>query len=257
MEKHYSIIDGADSFFFKGNEIGILICHGFNGTPQSVRYVGERFASEGFTVFAPRLEGHGTHYHELEACHFNDWINNIYQAYSFLKKSCREVFVIGQSMGGALALNLASLSVPLSGIITINAALSVPSYQSYLTEQTIRFIPEDRPDIKAENVYEIVYNSVPVAAIKNLLHLLVRTERILSRVSCPALIIKSKEDHVVPPENSDDIYSNISSQLKKSIILENSYHVATMDHDKQKIVDETLIFIKTVSPTVSKSANIL
>lgn len=66
MDENYPVLPGADSFFIKGNEIGILISHGFNGTPQSVRFLGRAMASDGFTVCAPRLKGHGTHILDME-----------------------------------------------------------------------------------------------------------------------------------------------------------------------------------------------
>ncbi|WP_235189307.1 carboxylesterase [Exiguobacterium sp. NG55] len=58
---NYPVIPGAGAFYYEGNEIGILLCHGFNGTPQSVQDVGIELMKQGFTVYAPRLKGHGTH----------------------------------------------------------------------------------------------------------------------------------------------------------------------------------------------------
>lgn len=251
MEKAYPVIAGAESFFFQGNEIGILICHGFNATPQSVRFLGEQFARAGLTVYGPRLKGHGTHFLEMEQCHFEVWIDSLFQAYDYLRTFCREIYLIGQSMGGLLALELASRGIPLDGIITINAALSVPGYERNSEETVQSYIPEDEPDINAKNVHEIVYDTVPVTAIRNLLQLAAHTKNKLSLVSCPALILKSKVDHVVPPENSDFIFERISSVFKRIETLENSYHVASMDYDKQNIVDETISFIKSVAASSS------
>lgn len=235
---------GAGAFFFEGNEIGVLICHGFNGTPQSVRYLGECLSEQGFTVYAPRLEGHGTDPHEMEKCHYKDWINSVKMAVNFLKSRCLEVFMIGQSMGGTLALTLASENCcKLTGIITINAALSVPGYECFRHDFSKRFIPEDVPDIKQENVVEIVYDSVPTRAIRNLLALMDQSLLKLSSISCPTLLLKSKIDHVVPPTCTDMIYNEIQSCQKRIVTLENSYHVASLDHDRQKIVDDIIDFI--------------
>jgi carboxylesterase len=242
-ETIYSVLPGAESFFYKGNEIGILLCHGFVGTPQSVGELGKLLADKGFTVLAPRIKGHGTDAHELEACCYLDWIKDIEQAYLKLKKICRKVFITGQSMGGILAVHLAGKYKEISGVITINAALSVPGYESYEDLTEPRFIAEGKPDIKAEGIEEITYSAVPITAIHNLLNLIKSVKPKLSEVSCPLLVFKSEEDHVVPPDSSDALFEHVSSSMKKIISLTNSYHVASMDYDKEIIADRTSDYI--------------
>lgn len=72
MTKKYPVISGAEEFYFKGDKTGILISHGFMGTPQSVKYIGEQLANYGYSVLAPRLEGHGTHQFDLEQTTYRD-----------------------------------------------------------------------------------------------------------------------------------------------------------------------------------------
>src|SRR5690554_4668640 len=146
---NYPVIEGAESFYIKGGEIGVLICHGFMGTPQSVRYLGERFAELGYTVLAVRSKGHGTDYRDLEKCTSEDWFNSLENGYKVLKEECSKVFVIGQSMGGALTLKLAYKYPNIDGIMLINAALSVPAYEFVRKlDHPPRYINEGKPDIK-------------------------------------------------------------------------------------------------------------
>ncbi|MGE7604566.1 alpha/beta hydrolase [Peribacillus sp. NPDC097675] len=236
------VIPGAESFFYPGNSIGILICHGFNGTPQSVRYIGESLAAKGFTVYAPRLKGHGTNEREMETVHYQEWIQNIEAAYRKLKHTCTHVFALGQSMGGTLVLDLAS-KVPCDGILTINAALQVPEYKIYRNQNAPRFIAEGAPDIKDNNTLEITYDQVPITAVNQLLTIMDQTIQHLENISCPALLFHSPEDHVVPAQCSNQIYDSIRSHSKKLISLENSYHVASLDFDKELIVEHAYQFI--------------
>lgn len=240
------VIPGAESFFYPGNSIGILICHGFNGTPQSVRYIGESLATKGFTVYAPRLQGHGTDEFEMETTHYQEWIQNIEAAYRKLKQTCTHVFAIGQSMGGTLVLDLAT-KLPCDGILTINAALQVPEYRVYRNQSAPRFIAEGAPDIKDNNTSEITYDRVPITAINQLLSLMEHTSKHLENISCPVLLFHSPEDHVVPAHCSNQIYDSVTSHSKKLISLENSYHVASLDYDKEKIVEHAYHFIKNSS----------
>ncbi|MFK2826042.1 alpha/beta fold hydrolase [Bacillus sp. B190/17] len=245
MNEQYAVIPGAESFYFERGEVGILLSHGFIGTPQSVRFVGEKLAEQGFTVLAPRLKGHGTHYFDMEACTHEDWYESLKQGYLQLKKRGKKVFVMGQSMGGTLALKLAAEYKDIEGIITINAALTLPAFEYLKHSPAPRFIKEGKPDIKAEGVYEITYEKAPVRAIRELQKLMAETPAVIGQIQAPALCIKSFTDHVVPPENTAFIYRSLTSKNKRIVTLPNSYHVASMDHDKEFLVQQTARFIHT------------
>lgn len=244
MEKKFPVIKGAEPFYFKGSEIGILISHGFIGTPQSVRYIGERLSQIGYTVLGPRLKGHGTHYYELENCTHEEWFESLERGYEDLKQKCTSIFVIGQSMGGTLTLWLARKNRDIKGIILINPALTVPTFEYLKGESNLRWIDEGDPDIKATDVSEIVYKKAPVKAIQELQQLMEITPAILPDIYCPVLGFSSVVDHVVPPENTTYILENIGSEIKKRVVLQNSYHVASLDNDKEQIVKDVHQFVQ-------------
>lgn len=243
MEK-YPVIQGAEAFFYKGNEMGILISHGFVGTPQSVRFIGDSLAEYGYTVFAPRLPGHGTHYHDLESVTYEDWFAELEKGYIFLAEQCKAVFVIGQSMGGTLTLRLAHKYPQIKGIATVNAALTIPGFENLKTGNHPKYIPEGEPDIKAKGVNEITYHQTPLHAVRQLQALMEDTPPICSQITTPILCVKSAIDHVVPPANSDWIYNSVKSTAKELVTLPNSYHVASMDNDKQMIVERFQRFVQ-------------
>jgi carboxylesterase len=255
MIEKFPVLSGAEPFFLKGNQIGILICHGFNGTPQSVRYLGEYFASQGYTVCAPRLEGHGTHYKDMEKCTYHAWVASLEDGYRLLQQHCQMVFVIGQSMGGTLTIHLADKYPEIKGIILINAAMTtIPDMEQYKDKQEPRFIDEGSPDIKAKGVYEITYDKTPLQSIKQLLTLIKDTREKLHGVTCPTLAFLSIQDHVVPPKNTDYIITHLDSDIKKIIPLYNSYHVASMDNEKTFIAEQCCQFIDEISHYESKKA---
>ncbi|TXC81882.1 alpha/beta fold hydrolase [Metabacillus litoralis] len=232
----YPVIKGAESIYFSGNKTGILLCHGFNGTPQSMQYIGEQLSQYGYTVSIPRLSGHGTHYKEMESSTYETWIMDLEAAYEHLKTNCSNVYIVGQSMGGALTLQLAAKKQHIDGIFLINAAVTEVAYESLKDEESPRFIHEGTPDIKKPSVFEITYDKVPLKAIHQLLFLMEDTKQKIKLVSCPTFIFKSAIDHVVSPRNSDFILHSVSSDIKKQTVLEHSYHVASMDYDAQLIV---------------------
>ena len=156
MVERYPVIHGAEEFYLKAGKIGILLSHGFIGTPQSVRYVGERLHQKGYTVLAPRLIGHGTHYEDLERCKFMDWYETFENSYKALKQNCSKIIIMGQSMGGTLAIWLASMEEKIDGLILINPALTIPSLEYLALVEHIRWIDEERPDIKAEGENDLI-----------------------------------------------------------------------------------------------------
>jgi carboxylesterase len=244
MREKYPVIDGAESFLIKGNNVGLLLSHGFMGTPQSVKYLGEKFSELGYTVYAPRLKGHGTHYKDMEKSTHIDWFSDLEIGYKFLKEHCSTIFIIGQSMGGTLALWLANKHKDIKGLVLINAALSVPNYEQLIGKSSPRYLVETAPDIKLKGVHEITYNKVPIQSIHELQVLMKKTPEIIPNITNSILCFKSAEDHVVPPENTDYILEHIGSVEKEAVTLNDSFHVASMDHDKDKIINRTHNYIQ-------------
>lgn len=245
MAERYPVLEGAEPFYFEGNHVGILVSHGFTGSTQSMRPLGEAYAKAGYTVCGPRLKGHGTHYEDMEATTYEDWIASVEEGYQWLKERCDTIFVTGLSMGGTLTLYMAQKHPEIKAIIPINAAIEIQSMAGAQQIQA-RFLDAIGSDIKNPAITELAYDKTPVQSMKEIMKLMAIVKNNLHEISCPTLLFVSTEDHVVPPDNSHVIYEEISSADKKVITLENSYHVATLDHDQQLIIDETLLFIEKV-----------
>lgn len=243
------IIPGAEDFFYEGNQIGILAIHGFTGTTQSMRSLGKAFADAGFTVLGPRLTGHGISPEEMRNAEFKDWLQDVEEALDELRLHADKIFITGLSMGGALTLYLAENYEDILGIIPINAAIDMPAFKEFYQTQriaNIEFIDGIGSDIKKPNVTELAYAKTPVKSMKELLDLMAIVRQDLSKIQCPALIFSSTVDHVVPPENSQTIYQDISSHDKTLIPLHESYHVATLDNDADLIATESIKFIREI-----------
>lgn len=249
MTGSFQVMEEAEEFYFPGNETGVLVIHGFTGTTQSMRYIGEQLGKPGFTVYGPRLTGHGTAPEDMEKASYEDWIQNVEMGLTKLQKTCSSIFVLGLSMGGTLTLYLAEHHPELKGIIPINAATEMSDmmtqYQALSREGT-RFVEGIGSDIKKQGVEESAYAKTPVLSMGELITLTKQVRANLSSIKAPALIFSSSEDHVVPPENSREIYDSILSKNRAIEVLKNSYHVATLDHDKEFIAERSIAFIQSV-----------
>jgi carboxylesterase len=242
------VLAGAEPFYAEEGKIGVLVSHGFTGTPQSMRYLAEKLAGAGFSVALPRLRGHGTTPADMAQSKASDWVGDLHTALEWLKPRTEHIFMTGLSMGGTLTLVLAGMMpYVIKGIIPINAAVFFNNPDlaglAFLPGAPAE-VPGVGNDVKAEGVEELAYQVVPVPALRELMALMSAANELMPRISCPALVITSKDDHVVPPANADYIMSKLGSQEKRLLWLENSYHVATIDNDKELIAQATIEFIK-------------
>lgn len=243
-----NILQGAEPLHVEAGRVGVLVSHGFTGTPQSMRYLAEQLAQAGYTVAVPRLRGHGTTTVDMADSTASDWIADLHTALAWLRERCDALFMTGLSMGGTLTLFMAGQYPDLfKGILPINAFIFAnnPDLASlaYMVNAPAE-VPGVGGDIKATDMTELAYSLVPVPSIKELLALAKVTDELLPRITIPTLIFVSREDHVVPPANAEHILNKINSTEKRLCWLENSYHVATLDNDKEKIVQQSLAFLQ-------------
>lgn len=243
------IMPGAEPFFFEGNEVGCLVAHGFTGTTQSMRFLGEFLAREGgFTVVGPRLKGHGTTPEDMAHSTAEDWIRSVEEAMHTLQQRCDRLFITGLSMGGTLTLYMAAMyphvfagAIPINGAVFLNSPdLAGLAFMAGAPA----VVPGVGSDIKKPGEVELAYPVVPVPAIRHIYALIAVTRELLPRVTCPTLIFQSCEDHVVVPDNAPYILEHVGAEDKRLVWLENCYHVATLDNEKERIAEETLRFIQ-------------
>jgi carboxylesterase len=225
---------------------GVLVSHGFSGSPRSVQELALRLAEAGYTVALPLLAGHGLTPEAMERSRWTEWTADVEQAFAWLRERTDEVFVCGLSMGGTLALWLAERHPEVAGLVTVNAVVRdsrEPIMRTFGRIGLPRWVKAIANDTKLAGVDEKAYDRVPMRASYQFAQLLAAVRRDLALVRCPALLFSSVTDHVVSPENPREIYAAIGSTDKTIVELHDSYHVATMDNDKELVFAGTLEFI--------------
>ncbi len=238
-------------FAFDGDDVGVLLCHGFTGMPGSLRPWADRLAEEGFSVRLPLLPGHGTRWQDANRTTFDDWLGEVTAALADLRDRCRAVVVGGLSMGGTLALRLGELHPDaIAGLVLVNPSVLTRRRDakfSAVLKYVVPSMPGIAGSIAKPDVVEPGYTRVPVRAFDSLRRAwtVVRTD--LPRVSAPVLLLHSRTDPVVEPENSAVVLAGISSTDVTEIVLEKSRHVATLDYDADLIHDASVAFIRRVT----------
>lgn len=244
------LIAGAEPWFHAGGPNGALVLHGFTGNPASMRGVAKALAEAGFTVDLPLLPGHGTTVDDMISTGWPDWSAHAERRYQALAARCEKVVVVGLSMGGALTAWLGSIHPEIAGLVCINAIVSAPDGMRELVDDLLaqgldRFdgIGSDIADPDAE---ETAYSDTPIAPLLTMFDAAAELGDGLSNITCPVLIVTSPQDHVVPPENSDILASSVSGPVER-LVAERSYHVVTLDHDKDIVIDAAVDFARKVT----------
>lgn len=245
------VVAGAEPYSAAGGAVGVLVLHGFTGSPFSMRPLAEAFAAAGSTVELPRLPGHGTSVEDMAGYRFDDWAAAADSAYADLAARCDRVVVAGLSMGGTLALQLAADHPQIAGAVLVNPLVDVTTegtrgMRAGLQAAAEPFVPGIGSDIAAEGVEEGAYPLVPVAGLLSLLDGAAALMPRLPSLRPPLLLLSSPEDHVVEPASSDHLEAHAGSAVRR-VLLPRSFHVATLDLDAALIEREAVAFARDVT----------
>jgi carboxylesterase len=247
-------------FYFRGDSNGCLLIHGLTGTPGEMRYLGERLHAAGFTVNGILLAGHRTTVEDLKTKKWQDWYQSVKAGYEELRVSCKKIFVSGISMGALLGFLLAYEA---KGDITALASLSTGfffdgwnthAWQRWLLPLAIHTplkyfldFPEGEPySVKNVSVrYDhLGYPVFPAVSLSELFKLIRTVKAILPEVHVPTLIVHSREDDSHSLRSVDLLERQLGSTIKEKLILDNSYHVVTVDYQKEKVAAEVTRFFQ-------------
>ena len=232
----------------KNAHVGVLLVHGFTGSPPSMRPWGEFLHSKGYTVRVPLLPGHGTKVQNLNKTKWEEWPAKVSFELSELQKTCDTIFLVGLSMGGGTVLNVAeSNNDKIAGIVLVNPMIyvkGIPVELAFFLSRFQKLRSSVGDDIKRPGITEWGYDHLPTRGVYQLLKMLRVTRRNLNKITVPVQLFHSVEDHTLPVGNTDIILSEISSKEKTRIELVNSYHVATLDYDQELIFQNSLTFIE-------------
>ena len=232
--------------------IGILLVHGFTGSPASMRPLGEGLAERGFSVELPRLPGHGTTWQDLHRTRWQDLARETVSAFERLRSRTHSVVAVGLSNGGLISLRLAQTrGRELAGIVLVNPFL-------FTLDPRMRILPilkwvlptipgANINDIAKPGMDEIAYDRVPLRALASIAQLQAQVRADLAKVTVPTLLYTSRQDHLVDPKNSEEVAERIGSDDFEHVWLERSYHVATLDYDYPEILEGTASFAQRVA----------
>ena len=235
-----------------GRRIGVLLSHGLTGNPVSMNPWGHYLAERGYAVEVPLLPGHGTTWEDANTTTWDHWYGTIQRAFDKLSADVDAVVVGGLSMGASLALRLAAdRGDQVAGIAVVNPAAGQPTQgpagAARCSSTSSAACPRIGNDIKKPGGNEYPYPKTPLKALHTFVQQWKPLIADLPRITQPLLIFRSVEDHVVDSSSAPIITSRVSSRDVTERLLEDSYHVATLDNDADAIFEESAAFVARVT----------
>ncbi len=251
------IIPTAEPFFFPGNRTGCLLIHGFTGAPKEMRWMGEHLHQQGYSILGVRLAGHATDPEDMIRSNWTDWVASVEDGYHFLRGMADRVFLVGLSMGGILSL-LMSTRLEVKGVIAMSTPYKLPDdprlrHIEWISK-IVAYMPKSDEEPGAgwfdKEAFgdHISYPQNPVRSIGELNKLLGEMRAALPNVRVPVLLIHSKDDRYVLPENMEMIFADLNNASDKTkIYLTRSGHVVTRDAARGQVFAAASDFIRRVS----------
>lgn len=226
---------------------GVVLLHGWTGSPAHFRLLAPLLAERGHSVRAPLLPGHGTDPADMLATTWRDWVRVGVEAAGELVSAGSRLHIVGLSMGGAIGLLMAP-ALGAASLTTINAPMKVHDRLarfSWLVRGTRRMRPHPSREAPADEAaaFHLQYEQSPLGAAADLFDLVRAARANLARVTCPTLVIQSRADETVRPGSAIIIHDRISSPTKRVVWLEHARHVALVDPERAVVHSEILAHI--------------
>ncbi len=242
------LIAGGEPFYFPGNGTGCLLLHGFTATPNEVRDLGHYLAEQGYTVLGPRLAHHASRPDDMRRSRYHDWYLSTLDGWHLLHSHCRHIVVAGMSMGGTTALLLAARQ-PVAGVVSMSAPIHMPPDPRLrilrLYALVRPFLPKPGWD---ESQRASRYHVTPTRALYELKEYVRETESALPQVKAPVLLMHSRTDGTVAPDNMERIYGALGSKQKEMVWWEDAGHVMTEDpKHRQAVFERVAAFVAGVT----------
>ena len=232
-------------------DIGCLLIHGFTSSPTEMKGLAASLQTAGYRLHLPTLPGHASTPDALAHVSYRDWLNTVESAFRRMQDETQQQIVIGLSLGGALALHLAANFV-FSGVVALAPALWVPKwkeYGAYLVGPILKTRRKWRgPDVNDDHGRALLdsYREYPYSALYEVFNLQRVVRRELPQIRMPVLVIHSQQDHVVPVGNVQYLSARASAAPIEEMIVADSYHVLTVDRDRERIFRRIHEFIQKV-----------
>lgn len=245
------LMDGAEPRYMPGKTAGVLLLHDLSGTPQMFEDLAEALMATGFTLDVPLLPGHGTEIADLLDMTWDDWAAAAQLALDELASRSGQVVVVGIGMGATLACWVAALMPQVAGIVAINPrTVPVPQeaidMMKAMLDDGCQYLAPLGQDVSDRTAHIVAYNTVPVVTLLSMFEAIEDMSKYWGDITVPMLVVTSARDHRVSPYNTEFLVERVGGEVER-LVLEHSFHIATIDVDHKVLEDSVVKFVRRVT----------
>ncbi len=239
----------GQSFFWEAGPVGVFLSHGYTATTAEVRLFAKRLHEKGFSVGGPLLAGHGSRPEDLNRVRWQDWVESGELVYRQMKSRCEHVILGGESMGGLVALYLASRHPEVRGVMLYAPAIKLnistaDRIKLYLGSLFMPFAKRESMD--ASDKWQGYHPELPTKGIVQLLRFQDAVKKILPQIKQPIIIFQGRKDTTVDPVAGEMILQGVGSAIKEHHWMEESTHPILIDSELDAVTDLSLRFIEKI-----------
>jgi len=260
MQKLPQIMRGASPRLHVGNEVGIVVCHGFMASPGEVNWMADALIDAGYTVYVVRLPGHGIDPTHASRMRWEDWYAHVVDGVSMLRGSCDKVIVMGHSMGGVIS-SLVAGANDVDGLIIAASPFTTPApimkYAQYIKFVRPYTLVPTEPDLQKailneqekrgeEKIGRVNYSEWSSSAVHELYEMILLAHDRLPQITAPTFLLYARQDDTVPLSDLDLARERISSERIESHIVEEGGHIVFQQEGKDEAFDVVLKFVVTL-----------
>lgn len=262
---------GAEPQFYRGNNIGCLVTHGFMASPGEVGWAGQFLAEQGYTVYVPRLTGHGIDPTHMSRMTWQDWYAQVLDGYHILRQQCETVIAIGHSMGGLLSLLLAA-DHPLDALVVsaspynlsenrlslqfANYINLVMPYTEHLSEADLNAeILAEQEKRGEEQIGRVHYSKWSSKAVHQFYLLEKALQANISRVTAPLFLLYAEQDTTGSPQQAKQIAANVRSKEIETYLLKEGGHIIFQDSGREEAFIALANFVARIT-TLEKTHDV-
>jgi carboxylesterase len=262
----YQSMPPVHAFYHEGGRTGILLIHGFGGSPVEVQPLADGLSQMGYTVDVPLLPGHGKTPRDFGATTNENYLQFVRRQLDTLRNDCDHVYVVGFSMGGLLAVQLEQ-ETQIDGLVLMSTPIQPwndkAEFNWLKTAAEVGtklhlFVPTlGIPDLVKsarrkvgdlpQNLIEPNYAAYPATSCLRILQLIEDVKPELASVTVPTLIIQSQNDRVSAPSSGKYLYQHLGSDQKRLVYLPQGGHVIALSRERDEVVKLVEDFVATGS----------
>ncbi|MFZ2095256.1 MAG: alpha/beta fold hydrolase [Anaerolineales bacterium] len=249
------LVPGSEPFFLPGGTTGCLLLHGFTASPGEMRLFGKFLANNGYTVLSVRLAGHATHPNDLKHTRWTDWLDNVEDGLALLSRLCAKRVLIGQSLGGVIALTAAARYDD-TAVVALSTPYGKPPKSRWnerlqlcihpIINKGVRRFPRHHPLYHRRELYYPTYPEFPAQILSQLNQLIETMAQILEQVHVPTFLVHSRDDQAVPFDRMQSIYDHLGSPKKEMVAFDGMDHSLVMDPNRQVVFNAVQEFLARV-----------